>query len=353
LRYDAFEVEAPGAPEYEVEVLAFSGDSIVLSLQSDNHHLLEPGVRGVAWQGGYGQVADITGSTADSVTRRFIPLIGTPPIGTLLDMDGFAFPVDPQRAHGLAFESVTYSSDIGEMGAWYVPGASDSWVVFVHGKTAPLREALRILPPLNAAGYQVLVINYRNDIGMPPDPSAAYGYGETEWHDLEGAVSYVKQRGAVDIALIGYSMGGAIVTSFMVNSPAAGDIDAVVLDAPMLDFGATVDLGAENTSLPLLGLPVPQSLTNVAKVLAGWRFGINWSEIDYFDRLDRIHTPVLLFHGTEDERVPIETSERFSAERGDIVRYERFAEAGHILSWNVDRARYEALLTGFLSDHLR
>ena len=48
IRSDAFEVEAPGDPEPEVEVLANSGDSIVLSLESDNHHLLEVGIRGVA-----------------------------------------------------------------------------------------------------------------------------------------------------------------------------------------------------------------------------------------------------------------------------------------------------------------
>ena len=52
IRSDAFEVEAPGNPEYEVEVVANSGDSIVLSLESDNHHLLEAGIRGVAWVGG-------------------------------------------------------------------------------------------------------------------------------------------------------------------------------------------------------------------------------------------------------------------------------------------------------------
>ncbi len=66
----------------------------------------------------------------------------------------------------------------------------------------------------------------------------------------------------------------------------------------------------------------------------------------------RLDTPVLLIHGTDDERVPIETSERFAAERPDIVQFQRFVEAGHVLSWNVDVARYESLLSDFLSDHL-
>ena len=287
---------------------------------------------------------------------RYIPLLGAPEPRTLLDMDGFAFPVDPQIAHGFSFETVTYASDIGDMTAWYLPGSTNSWVVFVHGKGAPLREVLRILPPLAGAGYHVLAINYRNDIGMPQDPSGGYGYGKTEWRDVEGAVAYAKRHGAADIALIGYSMGGGIAISFMLNSTAAAAaaaaVGALALDSPMLDFSATVDLGASNMSLPVVGLPVPQSLTNVAKVIAGWRFGIDWDAIDYSDEIHRLDTPVLLIHGAEDERVPIETSEQFAAERADIVQFERFAEAGHVLSWNVDVARYQSLLTDFLSQHL-
>ena len=271
----------------------------------------------------------------------------------MLDLDGFAFPVDPQIAHGLSFESVTYASDIGDMAGWYLPGSTDSWVVFVHGKGASLREVLRILPPLAGAGYHVLAVNYRNDVGMPQDPSGVYGYGKTEWRDVEGAVAYARSHGAGDIALVGYSMGGGIAISFMLNSTAAADVDALVLDSPMLDFSATVDLGASKTSLPVVGLPVPQSLTNVAKVIAGWRFAIDWDTINYSDEIYRLDTPVLLIHGTEDERVPIETSEQFAAERPDVVQFERFAQAGHVLSWNVDVARYESLLIDFLSEHLR
>ncbi len=355
IQNDAFEVDSPGEPEYEVEVLGSSEDSITLSLESDNHHLLEAGVRGVAWEGGYGQVGAILAETDDAVTRRYVPLIGTPAVGTLLDMDGFAFPGDPATAHGLAFDMVSYSSDIGEMGAWYIPGANDSWVVIVHGKTAPLREALRILPSLTDSSFHILVINYRNDVGMPPDPSGVYGYGETEWRDVEGAVAFALAQGAGDIALVGFSMGGGIVTSFMVNSQIAGEVDAVVLDSPMLDFSATVDLGASNTSLPVVGLPVPQSLTNVAKLFAGWRFGIDWDAVEYFDEIEdgsEFNIPVLLFHGTLDETVPIQTSQRLANLRGDVVQFETFDDAGHVLSWNIDPNRYESVLTTFLSRHL-
>ena len=352
IQNDAFALDTPGVPDYEVEVLAVDDDSIRLSLASDNHHLTELGVRGVSWPGGYGQIGPITSQSDDEVTRTYTAVTGTPDPGTLLDIDGYAYPVDPRTVHGLEFETLTFASDIGDMSAWHVPGASDRWVILVHGHTAPQREALRVLPTLAAAGYNAFVINYRNDVGVPQDPSGEYAYGLTEWKDVEAAVAYANQNGAEGIALVGYSMGGGIVTSFMLNSRLAGDVDAVVLDAPMLDFGATVDLGAENTSLPLIGLPLPQSLTNVAKLLAHWRFDIDWGALNYLDQADELATPILIFHGTEDETVPLGTSEKLAEKRADLMQLEIFQGAGHVQSWNVDPARYEQSVSDFLNRHL-
>lgn len=353
IQNDAFAVEAPGGPEYEVEVLDQGATSIVLSRESGNDHLDGVGIRGVRWRpDGYGQIGRIISSTETSITREFSVLLGNPPPnGALVDLDGAAYPENPRTALGLDYETITYQSDVGTMEAWSVPGAGDSWVIFVHGKTGPLRDALRVMPALHSRGYNVLAIKYRNDVGVPQDPSGEYGYGQTEWRDLEGAIEYVVGRGARDVSLIGYSMGGAIVTSFMLKSDLAHHVDAVVLDAPMLDFSKTVDLGARNTNLPLLPVPLPQSLTTVAKALAEWRFDIDWNAIDYFDEIDRLGAPILLFHGTDDERVPLATSEQLARQRPGITEFHVFAGAGHNLSWNADPNRYETLLLEFLDKH--
>ncbi|MCK4828870.1 alpha/beta hydrolase, partial [bacterium] len=66
--------------------------------------------------------------------------------------------------------------------------------------------------------------------------------GLTEWKDLEGAAKYAAERGAEKLILVGYSMGGAIVTNFLYRSPLAGKVLGAILDAPMLDLNATIDL---------------------------------------------------------------------------------------------------------------
>jgi hypothetical protein len=110
----------------------------------------------------------------------------------------------------------------------------------------------------------------------------------------------------------------------------------------MLDFGATIDLDARQRGLPGF-------LTTLAKRIAGFRFDIGWSDLNYLSRADELAVPVLLFHGEADETVPVKTSDALAESRPDIVTYERVEGAGHVRSWNVDPEAYEAAVRDFLA----
>ena len=135
-------------------------------------------------------------------------------------------------------------------------------------------------------------------------------------------------------------MGGAIVVNTLYQSPLARRVSGIILDAPMLDFNATVDLGARQRGAPRL-------LTAVGKWIAAIRFDIDWDAFDYLRRVEEIAVPTLLFHGDADDRVPIETSDAFAA-RSDLVTYLRFPDTTHVRSWNTDPTRYEATVRDFL-----
>src|SRR6266545_2801436 len=109
-----------------------------------------------------------------------------------------------------------------------------------------------------------------------------------------------------------------------------------------------LDHGARDRTLPLLGVPVPTSLTTVAKAIAGVRYDLDWDRLDYVDRAGRLSVPVLLFHGTADPRLPIAPSQALAAARPDLVTFVPVAGAGHVESWNHDRARYEQATRAFL-----
>jgi hypothetical protein len=106
------------------------------------------------------------------------------------------------------------------------------------------------------------------------------------------------------------STGASTDLSFMYRSEPADRVVALLLDAPNIDTGRVVDYGASQRSLPLIGLPVPQSLTTVAKFIGAIRFDVDWSALDYIDDIDRIDVPMLVFQGSDDETVLVDVSER-------------------------------------------
>ena len=309
------------------------------------------GIWGLERDDGYDQVGAILQVTDKHVVREYIPLSGGLRTGDMVRLDTGAFPGDPLLAHGLPFEEVSFSSPLGKFPAWLVAGDSPTWAIFVHGRGGrhgSRRGALRVLPTVAELGITSLIINYRNDEGVPANPDGYHWFGETEWADLEGAAKYALDHGAEGLILVGHSMGGAILASFLYESPLADKVRGVILDAPMLDFTATVNHGASQLSLPVVGLPIPGILTSIAKGLASFRFGIDFEALDYLSRTDQLSAPILLFHGDADKTVPVTTSDALAKSRSDIVEYVRDANVGHTRSWNADHAAYETAVRKFL-----
>jgi uncharacterized protein len=350
IRDGALASEAPGTPALQSRVLAVGGGSITLGRDPGSpRELTLPGTWGLRWAAGYGRLGAIRSLGADRVERGFTRLEGTPPrVGERTAVDGHAWPADPSLAAGRPAREVTYPSPLGPAPAWLVGGRRGTWVILVHGYNAARTETLRTLATVTRLGYPALAIAYRNDPGAPRSPDGLRRWGATEWRDLEAATRYALGHGATGVVLAGYSMGGAVVTSFLLESPLAARVRGVVLEAPALDLGAVIDNGAADRHLPVLGAPLPPALTEVAKGIAGLRYDLDWGRLDYVDRADRLTAPMLVFHQTGDPRVPVAISEALAAARPDLVTLERFGGDGHVQSWNVDRPRYERAVRAFL-----
>jgi pimeloyl-ACP methyl ester carboxylesterase len=202
-----------------------------------------------------------------------------------------------------------------------------------------------------SVGLPSLAITYRNDEGAPADPSGMYGFGSTEWRDLQGAVRYATDHGADKVVLVGYSMGGAIAASFLEHSSLADAVAAVVFDAPMLDFGATINHKAADRELPMVGLALPPPLTWTAKQIAGVRFEVDWDELNYLDDSDWLTMPTLVFHGDDDATVPLSTSQQLADAHTQLVSLVRVPGAGHVASWNSAPSTYDRTLRNFLKQH--
>ncbi len=300
-----------------------------------------PGVYGLDWQAGHAIVGEIVDHGGDGVTRRLRSVDGYLVAGMKVALDSKVWSGDPRQALGMPFAEVEVPGELGKMPAWRVGPRSPTWAIVVHGINDDPRVGLRVLPELSRAGLTSLLITYREDLGAPASPDGLHHMGLTEWRDVEAAARYSVAHGAERLVLIGYSMGGSLVTQFMQHSPLAGHVAGLVLDAPALDWQRILSYHASEMGLPgIASKPVEWAI--------GTRIDADWGDLDALAHPEALRLPILLFHGTEDQVVPIATSEDLAAELPRWVTFYRVPEADHVESWNVDPRLYDRRLGAFL-----
>lgn len=327
-------------------VRSVSASQVVLSRSKDS---LRPGVYGLDWQGGHAVVEGVTASSANTVTRRLGDVQGRLTPGTKVAIDPDTYPGDPRRAFGLSYGNIDVPDELGPMPAWLVPAQPKpgtergrTWAIVVHGLNGSREDDLRMLPPLHAAGLTALLITYREDAGAPRSPDHKHHMGLTEWRDLQAAARFALAHGASHLVLYGMSMGGSIVTQLMERSPLARSVSGLILDAPALDWKAILSFNAKEMGLPsLAATPV--------EWMIGERIPVDWDRLDALRHTGAFRLPVLLFHGTSDQLVPISTSDAFAAKLRRWVTYYRVPSARHVESWNRDPSLYDRRVKGFLT----
>ena len=231
-------------------------------------------------------------------------------------------------------------SDVGSLPTWYVPGDGDVWTIVVHGINSDREEALRILPTLAEQG-PVLVIRYRNDIGVPTSDNRLH-LGDTEWQDVQAAMDWAREQGARQFVLFGFSYGGAISLQALDRVDGREDIVGAVLDSPVVSWQNTLDGQAA-----LRGYPT--AFARVVGYVTELRLGIDLGDFGWVARADEIDVPILILHGVDDTFVPPQPSEQLAAERPGLVTFEPFEGAQHVRPWNVERDRYGGLVADFLT----
>lgn len=341
---EILDVERPGEPTYDTEVLAVDGRTVTLEPTSAARR---KGTQGLDAPEAYAQVGEILDDTADGVTREFEPISGRLLPGDRVDVDGYAFPQDPADAFDFEVGEIIVEGPLGDQPAWYVEGDPDRWAVMVHGRAARRNECFRMLEILRTDhDFSALCVSYRNDPGAPAAPSGLYQQGAEEWRDVEPAVQYALDKGAEDLLLVGFSMGGQITANLLRQSDLADEVDGVIWDAPLLDWGPAIAAGADDRGVPGWLVPIGMQASE-------WRAGIDYDDLNQVRHADEFDVPILLIHGTEDGTVPVSVANRFARARPDLVDYERFPDAGHVASWNAHRDRYTQAVNRFVTKVLR
>ncbi len=189
--------------------------------------------------------------------------------------------------------------------AWSAPPATEgaSTVLFFHGQSGNLGDRADRMREILNSGFGLLAPSYRGFPGSGGEPSElaliSDGVQLYDRLDAEG----------VEIVLHGQSLGTGVAAAVAEERPNA---QLLVLEAP---FTATVDVAAERYPfLPVSTLMKDQFATR--------------------DVIDSITVPILIFHGTEDETIPLHHGKALAAMSGDTAQLHVIPGGTHNDLWS-------------------
>jgi len=337
----------------DTEVLDVDGDEVTLALTPET---TVPGRYGLWLDGGSGhaRVGDLVrrNDEAGTVVRELLSVDRGVLAPGPARWNQYYYWDSPARSLQLSTRDVEIESELGPMPAWLVEPENPNgrWAVLVHGRGARREECLRAVPTLRRLGYTSLVISYRNDLGAPPAPDGRYNLGLSEWRDVESAMLYAVQQGAEALVLGGWSMGGAIALQTLNRSWLSDLVEAVVLDAPVVDWGDVLAHHAQIHRVPAVFGRMGSHLMGrrATRRLAGVHDPVDVARTNWVARAQEIRHPILIQHSVDDEFVPVGPSWALAEARPDRVTLERWDTARHCKEWNLDPGRWERVLADFL-----
>jgi uncharacterized protein len=204
----------------------------------------------------------------------------------------------PAAPLGVADRFMTTADGVRIHGWWIAPAGATAALVWSHGNGGNIGNRAPVLLELAARNVAVLAYDYRGYGRSEGSPDEAGVYRDADAaYDEVRALGFPPER----IVSFGESLGGAVSIRLATERPVAG-----------------VAVVATFTSL--------RDVARVHYGLAGAAIG---TRFDTAARLDRLHVPLLVAHGDDDEIVPYELGERLFAAAGEPKQFIRVPGATH------------------------
>lgn len=301
----------------------------------------------------YTRVGEVTLINEDQkyVERRIDPLGSAPGrLGPIVDWTPDVF-FEPSAVGG-RFEEVNVPTAYGAAPAWlFEAEKTDVWVIHIHGSWTDRSIMFRDVHAFSSLGFTSLVPTFRSDPEVSPPQAESSHLGQTEWRDVESAVSYAVARGARRIILSGWSMGGTIALLTAERSAHRDRIVGVVLVGPVTSWRKTITAGAVRAGVPAIGAGLVMCLLQAppfARML-GLEEPIDFDALEWVDVPNRVAVPTLVLHSYTDQEVPWEISAAFQRANPDTVTLIPLPEAHHTQEWNASPCTFSNELTAWVS----
>ena len=248
------------------------------------------------------------------------------------------------------------SNDNAKIAVYELNPNGEKTIILVHGWPLSHKMFEYQLPILLHANYRIITIDLRG-FGNSDVTSRGYQYNQFAT-DL---YSVIYTLNLWDFSLLGFSMGGAIVTRYMKMYQGYGVRKLCLLDAAVPSYCKSYD----NNDRPKLNeyfgsiffykqpskpfIDWFQNLSNIASGLGEMNSLITLRDENLLDDLKYIHVPTGIFHGREDKTCPFGMAEIMHRKINHSVLYP-FEKAGHGTFYEA-KDNFNQTLLQFLNKH--
>lgn len=231
----------------------------------------------------------------------------------------------------LYYRGVTLTTADGvNLSAWYVPAAGPEpsatypTILLAHGLLDRKETVLHLVPWLHEAGYHVMLFDFRGHGASDKRPTTI---GREEARDIQAALDWLEAEGVGgSVGGLGMSLGAAALVNAAAQDPR---LDALVLDSLFADWSDT-DFARDYRLPPDWLVPdVPSPV----------------------DLVPKIHSPILIIHGTADILTRINHAQRLYAAANEPKQL-WINDSGHAWSSWTYRLVYQEKVLAFFRESL-
>lgn len=214
------------------------------------------------------------------------------------------------------FEAVSFVSESNDrlpLSGWFLPSTGDTVAVIVHGWGGNRSTFVNLAEFLQQRGVHVLTFDLRGGTGRNT-------YGHRESGDIAGAITWLKHNknmSAEKVVLIGNSMGGAASIMYTASHQVGG----LVLISAVYNIQHTKQYFAREYRLVFPAL-------YAASVSVIERVALNIKPQNPTTLMSSIKSPLLILHGSDDQKALFSDMERATALLSDKTKVVVYTIAG-------------------------
>jgi len=342
-------MKGPLAGEFKILALYQSDGETILELPI-NSSTKSPGLSSLFWDSRRGhalveriEVEKDQGFSSFKLVKLYTSNL--PKVGQTVWLSGWLGHLPEHFGLENQFEEVKLPN--GTTG-WLFDRGSAKWVIHVHGRRAEKGETLRNVEQFSSLGFSQLTISMATD----PKPHGLgitkSQLGDSEWVEVEQAISFAKAQGAKQIILFGWSQGALIIGSYLNRAKDVSNISGVVFDSPLLDYRSTMRLHAKKQGfLEEAGDTVIEAIRSSKTLRAlGYR-NTNTDDLSLLKTGLPMDIPLLALYSSADGYVAIDDVHILAASNKNVQLVE-ISGAGHCRLYNHDTRGYQEAIATWL-----